>query len=183
MNTLFVFFCFNLGIDTLAFGHCALKAKINDISPDSTTSYLVLSAAQAAAQFTRGNIRINDFPTGQDPRVALASARIDRAAIQIQKQAENSETIDMPLAKSIVTAVVAHTFHNFLDPDLGPDEIAELHNTARSFRNSGMDLDELKSNIATLIGTLRDIVRVDRNNPNFDEQLYELMMQMSEDND
>ena len=89
----------------------------------------------------------------------------------------------MPLAKAIVTAVLAHTYHNFVDPDLGPDELAELHNTALSFGNSGMDLDELKSNIATLIGTLRDIVRMDRNNPNFDEELYDLTMQMSEDND
>ncbi|KAF0141075.1 MAG: hypothetical protein FD143_3502 [Ignavibacteria bacterium] len=128
-------------------------------------------------------MRINDFPSGQDPRAALATSRIDRAAIQIQMQTENSERIDMPLAKSIVAAVAAHTFHNFVDPDLGPDEIAELHNTARSFRNSGMELDELKSNIATLIGTLRDIVRVDRNNQNFDEELFHLMMQMSEDND
>ena len=166
----------------MAFGHCALKAKINDVSPDSTTSDLVLSAAQAATQFTRGNLRMNDFPSGQDPRAALASARIDRAAIQIQNQSENSDRIDMPLAKSIVSAVAAHTYHNFVDPDLGPDEIAELHNTARSFRNSGMDLDELNSNIATLIGTLRDIVRVDRNNPNFDEELFDLMEQMNDDN-
>ena len=89
----------------------------------------------------------------------------------------------MPLAKSIVAAVVSHAFHNFVDPDLGPDEIAELHNTARSFYNSGMDHDELKMTIATLIGTLRDIVRMDRHNPNFDEELFELVMQMTEDND
>lgn len=91
--------------------------------------------------------------------------------------------MDLTLAKSIVSAVVAHTFHSVVDPDLGPDEITELHNTARSFRNSGMDIDTLHSNIATLISTLRDIVRVDRHNPNFDEELFELIMQMSEDND
>ena len=180
---IFFLFSFILGIDTLAFGHCALKAKINDVSPDSSSTDIVISAAQADAQFTRGNLRINDFPAGQDPRAAVASARIDRAAIQIQKHAVNPERIDMTLANSIVTAVVAHTYHNFVDPDLGPDELAELHNTARSFRNSGMDLDEIKSNIGTLIGTLRDIVRIDRNNPNFDEELFDLTMQMSEDND
>ncbi|KAF0143191.1 MAG: hypothetical protein FD143_3454 [Ignavibacteria bacterium] len=167
----------------MAFGHCALKAKINDTTPVTYTSDLVLSAAEAEAHFTRGNLRVTDFPSGQDPRAALASARLNRAAIKIQKHEEDTERLDMPLAKSIVAAVVAHTFHNFVDPDLGPDEIAELHNTARSFLNSGMDLDELKMTIATLIGTLRDIVRMDRHNPNFDEEIYDLVMQMTEDND
>ena len=175
-------FCIS-GIDTLAFGHCALKAIINDTTPDTCSSDLVLSAAQAETHFTRGNFRTKDFPAGQDPRAALASARLTRASIQIQKQTVNTERFDLPLAKSIVAAVVAHSYHNFVDPDLGPDEITELHNTARSFYNSGMDLNELNSNIATLIGTLRDIVRVDRHNPNFDEELFDLVMQMNDDND
>ena len=170
------------GIDTLAFGHCDLMAKINDASPDSISSDLVLSAAEAAATFTRGNLRTSDFPTGQDPRTAIASSRVGRASIQIQQRMHNTDRIDMPLAKSIVAAVVAHTYHNFVDADLGPDEIVELHNTARCFRNSGMPIEELHATIATLISTLRDIVRTDRNNPNFDAEMNDLVMQMSDDN-
>ena len=158
------------------------NAKINDITPDSTPGDYVISAADAATKFVHGNLRIAEFPAGQDPRAAVATSRIDRAAIHLQKQSVNTERVDKPLAKAIVAAVLAHSYHNITDPDLGPDEIVELHNTARSFRNSGMSIEDLQSNIATLISTLRDIVSVDRNNKKFDEELFDLMMQMTDDN-
>lgn len=131
---------------------------------------MVLSAAEAARNLIRpGRPWPHMFALGEEPvaatrnanqeRAAAANQRLQAALVQLREgQLPTSETLNSPLVHAIVAGVLAEQYQGALDLDFDPDDITALHDVAVSFRDSGINNDELSRRLHILTATLREMM-------------------------
>lgn len=125
--------------------------KVRDLTPVDHTGDIVLSANEAVMRRYQNILRMQ-------PRCH-----------------DTTRWQDEPLAHAIVSASNRHTYLTLLDPSFTPDDIISFHETAKYLREQGHDKISQRAFLATLIGTTREMAAVDRNNPDADQELIDMM--------
>lgn len=160
-----------IGVNTLAYGHHRITRHVNDVDViERSGEDMVLSAEEAARDLIRpGRPWPHLFPLGEEPVAATRAANAARAAdarlrmravvAQLQNgQRPTSDTLNSPLVNALVDSVLDETFRGAIDHDFDPDDVEALHEVAVSFRDSGVDTDELKRRLLLLVGSLREMM-------------------------
>ena len=129
-----------------------------------------MGAAEANQRLYHGRFRRIRFEDGVDPRAAVADDRVQRASIVLQKRPPvgNSKSVS-PYASAICHAVEKHLPPVAFDLHFSRDDTLALYDVVRVWRDSGMEAEERKQKLHTMVEVLREDVFIDLTADDVDE--------------
>ena len=131
---------------------------VRDARADDRGGDVVMDAAEANQRLYHGRFRRIRFEDGVDPAAAVADARVQQASIVLQTNPQlhiNKKSVS-PYASAICHCVNKHMPPVAFDLHFSRDDTFALYEVACGWRDSGMEQEELKQKLHTMIEVLRE---------------------------
>ena len=139
------------GIETLAFGHCAIPVKYRDRSALGQAGDVVLSATETVMRRYQH----------------LLTMRPDCI--------DEHRFMNKPLASAIAAASNNNRYVALVDSSFTAEDISGFHEESRYLRERGLTKEKQVDALAVLIGTTREMAAFGRHNADADPELIEMM--------